>query len=117
MADPAVLPVKKGVSNVEYIRKFLAIINDANVNVEILCLDWRFYSNNVFSFLQEENIPHIVPVRKHSQELKKILRENHSRYARSMMRGTSGPLDLALAIAVLYLQGWNKKFGNSGSIE
>jgi putative transposase len=108
----AVLPVKKGVSKVEYIRKFLAFIEDAKVNLEILCLDRGFYSNDVFSFLQKENIPHIVPVRKHGQELKKILRGNHSRYAQYTMMGTSGPLDLTLAIDVQYLQGKNKKFGN-----
>jgi putative transposase len=108
----AVFPVKKGVSKVEYIRKYLAIINDAKVNIEVLCLDRGFYSHEVFSFLQEENIPHIVPVRKHGRELKMILRGNHSRYAQYTMRGTSGPLDLTLAIDVQYLQGRNKKFGN-----
>ena len=108
----AVLPVKKGVSKVEYIRKFLSFIDDAKVNIEVLCLDRGFYSNDVFSFLQKENIPHIVPVRKHGQELKKILRGNHSRYARYTIMGTSGPLDLTLAIDVQYLQGENKKFGN-----
>jgi putative transposase len=107
-----VLPVKKGVSKVEYIRKFLTFINDANVNIEVLCLDRGFYSNDVFSFLQKENIPHIVPVRKHGKELKKILKGNHSRYAQYTMMGTSGPLDLTLAIDVHYLQGRNKKFGN-----
>ena len=108
----AVLPVKKGVSKVEYIRKFLAFINDAKVDIEVLCLDRGFYSKEVFSFLQKENVPHIVPVRKHGQELKKILRGNHSRYARYTMMGTYGPLDLTLAIDVQYLQGRNKKFGN-----
>ncbi|MBN2258605.1 MAG: ISH3 family transposase, partial [Anaerolineaceae bacterium] len=108
----AVFPVKKGVSKVEYIRKFLAIISDAKVNIEVLCLDRGFYSNDVFSFLQEENIPHIVPVRKHGKELKKILKGNHSRYARYTMMGTGEPLDLTLAIDVQYLQGRNKKFGN-----
>jgi hypothetical protein len=57
----AVFPAKKGVSKVEYIRKFLAILNDLNVNIAVLCLDRGFYSNNVFLFLQSENIPHIVP--------------------------------------------------------
>jgi putative transposase len=108
----AVFPVKTGVSKVEYIRKFLAFINDVKVNIEVLCLDRGFYSKEVFSFLQEENIPHIVPVRKHGLELKKILRGNHSRYARYTMMGTSGPLDLTLAIDVQYFQGRNKKFGN-----
>jgi putative transposase len=108
----AVFPVKKGVSKVEYIRKFMTILNDHNVNIAVLCLDRGFYSKDVFSFLQEENIPHIVPVRVHGQELKKILRGNHSRYAEYTMRGTGDPLDLTLAIDVQYLQGRNKKFGN-----
>ncbi len=60
----AVFPVKKGVSKVEYIRKFLAIIHNAKVNTQVLCLDRGFYSKDVFSFLQKEKIPHIVPVRK-----------------------------------------------------
>ena len=108
----AVFPVKKGVSKVEYIRKFLTIINNAKVTITVLCLDRGFYSNEVFSFLQKENIPHIVPVRKYGQELKKILRGNHSRYAQYTMMGTGKPIDLTLAIDVQYLLGRNKKFGN-----
>jgi len=108
----AVFPVKKGVSKVEFIRKFLAILDDLNVNIAVLCLDRGFYSNDVFSFLQKENIPFIVPVRKNGKELKKILQGNHSRYAQYTMIGTGKPLDLTLAIDVQYLQGKNKKFGN-----
>jgi putative transposase len=108
----AVFPVKKGVSKVEYIQKFLAIINDLDVNIAVLCLDRGFYSNDVFSFLQTEKIPHIVPVRKYGKELMKILRGNHSRYAQYTMMGTGEPLDLTLAIDVQYLQGRNKKYGN-----
>jgi len=108
----AVFPVKMGVSKVEYIWKFLDFINDAKVNIEILCLDLCFHTKEVFSVLQEENVPHIVQVRTHSKELKKILRGNHARYARYTMWGTSGPLDLTHVIDVQYLQGKNKKFGN-----
>ena len=108
----AVFPVKKGVSKVEYIRRFLAILKDLNADIAVLCLDRGFYSNDVFSFLQTENIPHIVPVRKHGKELKEILRGNHSRYARYTMMGTGEPLEITLAIDVQYLQGKNKKFGN-----
>jgi len=110
----AVFPVKKGVSKVEYIRKFLAIINDAKVNVKVLCLDRGFYSKEVFSFLQEENVPHIVPVRKHGQELKKILRGNHSRYARYTMKGTSGPPDLWILLSQLMFSTFRERTRNSG---
>ena len=108
----AVFPVKKGVSKVEYIQKFLTIINDLEVNISVLCLDRGFYSTEVFSFLQKENIPHIVPVRKYGTELKRLLRGNHFRYAQYTMMGSGEPIELTLAIDVQYLQGKNKKFGN-----
>lgn len=107
-----VFPVKKGVLKIEYIQKFLAIINNLDVNIAVLCLDRGFYLIDVFSFLQKEKIPHIVPVRKYGKELKKLLRDNHSRYAQYTMRGTGEPLDLTLAIDVQYLKGKKKKFGN-----
>jgi len=107
-----VFPVKKGVSNVEYIQKFLAILNDLDVNIAVLCLDRGFYSIDVFSFLQTEKNPHIVLVRKYGEELRKILRGNHSRYAQYTTMGTGEPVDLTLAIDVQYLQGKNGKFGN-----
>jgi putative transposase len=100
------------VSKVEYIQKFLAIINDRDVNITVFCFDRRFYSNDVFSYLRMENIQHIVPVRKYGKKLKKLLRGNHSRYAHYTMIGTGEPLELTPAIDVQYLQGKNKKFGN-----
>jgi len=108
----AVFPVKKGVSKVEYIQKFLTIINDLEVNISVLCLDRGFYSKEVFSFLQKENVPHIVPVRKYGTELKRILRGKHFRCAQYTMMGSGEPIELTLAIDVQYLQGKNKKFGN-----
>ena len=82
------------------------------MNIAVLCLDRGFYSNDVLSFLQNENVAHIVPVRKQGKELKKILRGNRARYAHYTMMGTGEPLELTLAIDVQYLRGKNKKFGN-----
>jgi hypothetical protein len=62
--NPEVFPVKKGASEIEYIRTCMMILNDHNVNIMILCPDWGFYPNKVFSHLHDENIPPIVPVRK-----------------------------------------------------
>jgi putative transposase len=67
----------------------------------------------VFSFLQKENVPHIVPVRKNGKELKRLLHGNHSRYVQYTMIGTCEPLDHTRAIDVQYLQRRNKKFGNA----
>jgi len=108
----AVFPTKKGVPNVEYIRRFLKIITDLKVKITVLCLDRGFYSKDVFAFLQNENVPHIVPVRKHGEELKKILTGNHSRYGWYTMIGTGEPINLTLAIDVHYFQGRNEKHGN-----
>ena len=68
----AVFPVKKGIKMVEYVRKCVETIRQMNVNVEVLCLDRGFYSKKVFAFLQDEEIPHIVPVNKHSEEMKAL---------------------------------------------
>jgi putative transposase len=108
----AVFPTKNGVSKVEYIRRFLKIIADLKVKITVLCLDRGFYSKDIFAVLQMENVPHIVPVRKHGEELKKIMTGTHSRYDRYTMIGTSEPIDLTLAIDVQYLQGKNEKHGN-----
>lgn len=110
----AVFPTKKGVPNVEYLRRFLKIIADMKVKITVLCLDRGFYSKDVFTFLQNEDVPHIVPVRKHGEELKKILTGNHSRYDRYTMRGngTGEPVELTLAIDVQYHRGRNEKHGN-----
>jgi len=109
----AVFPTKKGVSKVEYLRRFLKIIVDLNVKITVLCLDRGFYSKEVFGFLQNGDVPHIVPVKKQGGELKKILTGNHSRYDRYTMIGNGkDPIDLTLAIDVQYLQGKNGKHGN-----
>ena len=47
----AVFPTKKGVPNVEYLRRFLKIIADMKVKITVLCLDRGFYSKDVFTFL------------------------------------------------------------------
>jgi len=60
----AVFPTKKGVPNVEYLRRFLKIIADMKVKITVLCLDRGFYSKDVFTFLQNEGVLHIVPARK-----------------------------------------------------
>jgi len=110
----AVFPTKKGVPNVEYLRRFLKIITDMKVKITVLCLDRGFYSKDVFTFLQNGDVPHIVPVRKHGEELKKILTGNHSRYDRYTMRGngTGEPVELTLSIDVHYHRGRNEKHGN-----
>ena len=108
----AVFPVKLGVQKTEYLKQFLAIIRDLNLHITILCLDRGFYSHDVFAFLQNENVPHIVPVRNYGKELGRVLTGNRARYAQYIMQGTGNPIELNLAIDVHYLKGKNGKAGN-----
>jgi putative transposase len=108
----AVFPVKLGVQKTEYLKQFLAIIQDLNLHITILCLDRGFYSHDVFAFLQNENVPHIVPVRNYGKELGRVLTGYRARYAQYIMQGTGNPIELNLAIDVHYLKGKNGKAGN-----
>jgi len=108
----AVFPVKKGVKMVEYVRKCMETIQQLDINVEVLCLDRGFYSKEVFAFLQGEGIPHIVPVKKHSKEMKELLMGKKSRFARYTMKGKGKPLEMNIAIDVHYQQGKMGKYGN-----
>lgn len=108
----AVFPVKRGIQKTEYLKQFLAIIRELQLNITILCLDRGFYSHDVFAFLQNENIPHIVPVRNYGKELSRILMGNRARYAHYTMPGSGNPIELTLAIDVHYLKGTNGKTGN-----
>jgi len=52
-----------GVLKIDYIQKFLGTIKDFDVKIAVLCFDRGFYSKDVFSSLQKENVPLICPVR------------------------------------------------------
>ncbi|MDE4907354.1 ISH3 family transposase [Methanogenium marinum] len=108
----AVFPVKKGVKMVEYVRKCMETIQQLDINVEVLCLDRGFYSKEVFRFLHDEGIPHIVPVKKHSVETKTLLNGKKARFAQYTMKGEGKPLKMDVAIDVHYQQGKMGKYGN-----
>ena len=108
----AVFPVKKGVKMVEYVRKCMETIQQLDINVEVLCLDRGFYLKEVFAFLQGEGIPHIVPVKKHSIEMKTLLKGKKARFARYTMKGKVKSLEMDIAIDVQYQQGKMGKYGN-----
>lgn len=108
----AVFPVKKGVKMVEYIKRCMEKIQQLDINVEVLCLDRGFYSKEVFAFLQDEGIPHIVPVKKHSAEMKALLKGKKGRFTKYLMKGKGIPLEIDIAIDVQYQQGKMGKYGN-----
>ena len=108
----AVLPVEKDVPALDYIKRFLDVIIKAGIEIKVLLLDRAFYTSEIFSYLQEQDIPHIVPVKEQSAEMKRLLSIGRSsRYASYTMGGSHGPLNLRIAIAVQYYKGRYKKHG------
>lgn len=56
----SVLPVEKGKTKLDYLTYFIDLIHDLSFNFKVLCLDREFYSVDVFEFLQNREVPHII---------------------------------------------------------
>ena len=100
-----ILPVKKKRPKLKYIKHMLHKIDELGFTIEVLLLDRGFYSSNIFRYLMKAGVPHIMPVKKHSKEMKRLLIGRASRYARYTMNKTTKPLELDVAICVKYLNG------------
>lgn len=108
----SVLPVEKGKSKVEYLGYFLDLIKILDFRIKILCLDREFYSIDVFEFLRNQNVPHIVPVVKKGKQIKKILNGKKSRLDTYVMKNSKKKILLDIVIDVKYMKG---KRGKKGS--
>ena len=71
----SVLPLEQKKTKVEYLSHFIDLIKRLNLKIKVLCLDREFYCTDVFEFLQNNNVPHIVPVIKRGEQMKQILKE------------------------------------------
>jgi putative transposase len=65
----------------------------------------------VFEFLQNNNVPHIVPVIKRGEYMKQILKGNKARREQYIMNGSKKKILLDIVIDVKYLKGKRKKSG------
>jgi putative transposase len=107
----SVLPVEKDKTMVEYLSYFVDLINKLNFKIKVLCLDRGFYSIDVFEFLQNNNVPHIVPVIKRGKQIKKILKGNKARREQYVMKNSKKKILLDIVIDVKYLKGKRGKKG------
>ncbi len=107
----SVLPVEKSKSKVYYLSYFIDLIKSLNFGIRILCLDREFYSIDVFEFLKNLNIPHITPVVKKGDKIKKILTGNRNRFDTYIMKNSEKEILLDIAIDVKYLKGKRGKKG------
>ena len=107
----SVLPVEKDKTMVEYLSYFVDLINKLNFKIKVLCLDRGFYSIDVFEFLQNNNVPHIVPVIKRGKQIKQILKGNKARREQYVMKNSRKNILLDIVIDVKYLKGKRGKKG------
>lgn len=107
----SVLPVEKNKSMVEYLSYFIDLIKRLNFKIKVLCLDRGFYSIDVFEFLQNNNVPHIVPVIKRGEQMKQILIGNKARREQYVMKNSKKKILLNIVIDVKYLKGKRGKKG------
>lgn len=107
----SVLPVEKNKSMVEYLSYFIDLIKRLNFKIKVLCLDRGFYSIDVFEFLQNNNVSHIVPVIKRGEQMKQILIGNKARREQYVMKNSKKKILLNIVIDVKYLKGKRGKKG------
>lgn len=100
-----ILPVKKKSQKLAYIKRMLQMIGELGFTIEVLLLDRGFYSSKLFKYLMKTEIPYIMPVKKHSEDMNELLRGRKSRYAKYTMNKSTNPLELDVAISVKYLKG------------
>lgn len=66
---------------------------------------------SLFKFLQNNKIPHIVPVIKRGKQIKKILKGNKARREQYVMKNSKKKILLDIVIDVKYLKGKRGKKG------
>jgi putative transposase len=108
----SVLPVERSKTTVYYLNYFIDMINDIDLKIKVLCLDRGFYSVDVFEFLQNKGIPHITPVVRRGNEIKRLLIGRSARSAEYIMKNPQKKeVRLNIVIDVKYLKGKRDKKG------
>ena len=96
---------------VEYLSYFIDLIKRLNFKIKVLFLDRGFYSIDVFEFLQNNNVPHIVPVIKRGEQIKQILNGNKARSEQYVTKNSKKKILLNIVIDVKYLKDKRGKKG------
>ena len=108
----AVLPVKKGTKHIEYVKRFIELIEEMGLKIKVLLLDRGFFSVSMIRYLMGMNIPHIMPVKNVSNEMMRILAVKKVRFEPyTVTSPKDGSVDVTVAIDVHYLKGKFKRHG------
>ncbi len=111
MAYCICFPVEQKKTKVEYLSHFIDLIKKLNFKIKVLCLDREFYCTDMFEFLQNNNVLHIVRVIKIGEQMKQILKGSKSRCEQYVMQGSRKKILLDIVIDVKYLKGKREKRG------
>ncbi len=108
----AALPVQREVPLLQYVKQLLHTIKDTGMKIKVLLLDRGFYSAKIIRYLQRQKIPHIMPIKRHSAQMKRLLSDSRrSRHVTYIMNRQKKPLKLKIAIAIKYFKGRYNKHG------
>jgi len=107
-----VIPWQKGMKNLDAICQCIELIKKLNLKIRCLCLDREFYSAEIFAFLQQTRIPHIVPVKEHGAELKKNLQGKKSNtFQYTLNKDSDAPVTVTITDCLVYMKGRKGKHG------
>ncbi|WP_048145861.1 transposase [Methanoplanus limicola] len=109
-----VIPLFRDSTNLTAIKNCVDLIYGYGFKIKSLMLDREFYSAEIFSYLKESEIPHIVPVKKNSDELKRQLKGKKSKSFEYVINAKSkNKLKCKVKIVdrVIYMKGKKGKKG------
>jgi len=69
----AVFPVQNSKQKLFYIQQIIEIIRSEGYSIKVFLLDRGFFSLEIFHYLRNEGIPHIMPAKAHGKEIKDLL--------------------------------------------
>jgi putative transposase len=108
----AVIPWTKGMKNLNGIQQCVDIIHNFGLKIKSLCLDREFYAADIFRYLQNQKIPHLVPVKVNSDKLRNQLKGRKSKTFNHILNvGKPDALEITICDCVLYRMGKREKHG------
>ena len=106
------IPWQKGMKDIDAIQQCVKLIKDLGLKIRCLCLDREFYVGEIFHYLQNERIPHIVPVPKKGAKIKQNLSGKASKtFKYTLNEKSKKPVELVITDCIVYLKGKKGKRG------
>ncbi|MFH0968636.1 MAG: hypothetical protein V1862_13220 [Methanobacteriota archaeon] len=105
----AVFPVQNSIKKMSYIQQIIEIIRSEGYGIKILLLDRGFFSRDIYHYLQNEEIPHIMPAKAQGKEMISLLANEELRQFTYILCKNK---ETALEIEILrYTESRSKKDG------